>query len=414
MQENSETSTQSGSEDKEGFYVSPKLDCPHEPSLNLDKIAEAINDQLLKTPCKGCSDLKENWLCLECLEVFCSRYVNSHMAEHNQQVGHSIAFSLSDASFWCYSCDSYIYSNNLRIISSKFSKVKHPNANKDKDALAQQLANMTLQEKEGPVEFTREDLIKGLKENKFKSICFMTGAGISVAAGIPDFRTPGTGLYSKVQNLKLPYPEAIFSLDYLQQKPEAFFTLSKGFLDYKASPVQAHYFIKKIHDDGNLMLSYTQNIDGLEHEAGVPLEKMVEAHGHMRSAHCIECCKKHSMEEFFKYVNEEKVFYCDCEKKGVVKPDIIFFGEKLPNSFFSKFEEVSKADLVFVMGTSLKVFPFASLLTGVKKTTPLVLVNYENPGVKRDNFLFLQGPIEDSIISIMKDVGWELAELKKN
>lgn len=67
--------------------------------------------------------------------------------------------------------------------------------------------------------FTKEDLIEGLKSKKFKKIVFLTGAGISVSAGIPDFRTPGTGLYSKLQQYNLPQPEAIFHIEYFKKNP---------------------------------------------------------------------------------------------------------------------------------------------------------------------------------------------------
>jgi NAD-dependent SIR2 family protein deacetylase len=67
--------------------------------------------------------------------------------------------------------------------------------------------------------FTYEDLIQGLKDNKFKKIAFMTGAGISVSAGIPDFRSPGTGLYDNLQEYDLPTPQAIFDIGFFNKKP---------------------------------------------------------------------------------------------------------------------------------------------------------------------------------------------------
>jgi len=70
-----------------------------------------------------------------------------------------------------------------------------------------------------PKKFTYEDLIGGLKEEKFKKIVFMTGAGISVSSGIPDFRSPKTGFYDNIKHLNLPYPEAVYTIDYFLENP---------------------------------------------------------------------------------------------------------------------------------------------------------------------------------------------------
>ncbi len=235
----------------------------------------------------------------------------------------------------------------------------------------------------------------------------MTGAGISVAAGIPDFRTPGTGLYSKVAELGLPYPEAIFSLEYLRERPLAFYKVANGFLTHKVKPVKAHYFIKKCADEGILQINYTQNIDGLELDAGLSLDQLVQAHGHMRSARCIDCQVERDMAEFYTHVDREQVLYCH-ECNGIVKPDIVFFGEQLPHRFASQFYQIEQSDLVVIMGTSLKVYPFASLLSAMAPNTPVVLLNRENPGLDMDNLLFLPGDIEQSVEALARDVGWEL------
>jgi len=79
--------------------------------------------------------------------------------------------------------------------------------------------------------FTYEKLVKGLKEGKFKKIVVATGAGISVSAGIPDFRSPKTGLYQNLEKYDLPTPESIFDIAYFNEKPEAFYQLANEFLD---------------------------------------------------------------------------------------------------------------------------------------------------------------------------------------
>lgn len=218
-----------------------------------------------------------------------------------------------------------------------------------------------------------------------------------------------------MKGLDLPYPEAIFSLEYLHARPEAFYKMANGFLTYKASPVKAHRLIKQAADHGVLLMNFTQNIDGLELEAGLPMKYLVQAHGHMRSAHCSQCKADASIEGFFEHVSREEVMYCSaCSEGGVVKPDVIFFGENLPGEFFMKLDLVSEADLIFVMGTSLKVFPFAGLIGLVDKTIPIVLLNRENPGLSDeefDNLLFLPGEIEENVAKLAHDIGWDVESL---
>lgn len=76
-------------------------------------------------------------------------------------------------------------------------------------------------------DLTLNGVAQALKDGKFKNIIVMTGAGISVASGIPDFRTPGTGLYDNLQKYNLPYPTAVFEIDYFRLNPQPFFTLAK-------------------------------------------------------------------------------------------------------------------------------------------------------------------------------------------
>ncbi|RYH12890.1 hypothetical protein EON65_37000 [archaeon] len=170
--------------------------------------------------------------------------------------------------------------------------------------------------------------------------------GISVAAGIPDFRTPDIGLYAQVGRLGLPFPEAIFSLDYFRSNPAAFYTIANEFLTYHAQPVLAHKFIRRLQDEEILLCNYTQNIDGLELCAGVSLSKLVQAHGHMRSARCIECRTECGVDVFMEAIRTQQVLYCSgCNPEAgnivlssaLVKPDIVFFGESLPASFGEKF-----------------------------------------------------------------------------
>jgi NAD-dependent deacetylase sirtuin 2 len=221
----------------------------------------------------------------------------------------------------------------------------------------------------------------------------MTGAGISTAAGIPDFRTPGTGLYDNLQQYNLPNPMAIFDISYFPMKPKPFYHLAKEMYPGKFKPTLSHYFIYLLEQKGLLLRSYTQNIDTLERRAGVSDACMVEAHGAFHTAHCITCNKDYS-HDFVK----EKIFADDiplctepgCAKvpenedepyKGLVKPDIVFFGEALPSRFGSLvMQDARECDLLIIMGTSLTVQPFASVANKVRDDCPRLLINIEKVG----------------------------------
>ena len=106
-----------------------------------------------------------------------------------------------------------------------------------------------------------------------------TGAGISTSAGIPDFRSPDTGLYANLARLDLPYAEAVFDIGYFRKNPLPFYTLAQELYPGKYRPTITHSFINLLNKKGLLMQLFTQNIDCLEREAGVPDELIIEAHG---------------------------------------------------------------------------------------------------------------------------------------
>ena len=133
------------------------------------------------------------------------------------------------------------------------------------------------------------DIAAQLK-NEVDSVLVVAGAGLSTPSGIPDFRSPGSGIYDNIQKYKLPYPEAIFDIEYFRVHPQPFNTWSKEFLpgvNYK--PSIGHYFVRLLQDKGKLLRHFTQNIDGLEVLAGVNEENIVAAHGSFSTASCIYC-----------------------------------------------------------------------------------------------------------------------------
>uniref|UniRef100_A0A8D0ABV1 NAD-dependent protein deacetylase n=1 Tax=Sander lucioperca TaxID=283035 RepID=A0A8D0ABV1_SANLU len=210
-------------------------------------------------------------------------------------------------------------------------------------------------------ELTLDAVARYIKSGKCKNIICMVGAGISTSAGIPDFRSPGTGLYANLRKYDLPYPEAIFQIDYFKKHPEPFFALAKELYPGQFKPTICHYFMKLLKDKGHLRRCYTQNIDTLERVAGLEGEDLIEAHGTFYTSHCVSfCCRKEYNLDWMK----DKIFSDDiprCDKcNSLVKPDIVFFGENLPVRFFTSMKmDFPCCDLLIVMGTSLQVQPFA-------------------------------------------------------
>ena len=117
-----------------------------------------------------------------------------------------------------------------------------------------------------------------------------------LAAGIPDFRSPKSGLYNNLQKYNLPHPQAIFEIDFFKKDPEPFFVLAKELLPEGFKPTPSHYFIRLLCEKGLLLRHYTQNVDTLERVAGLPQEKLVEAHGTFYTSRCLECKAPHEFE----------------------------------------------------------------------------------------------------------------------
>ncbi|CAG8476345.1 19219_t:CDS:2 [Cetraspora pellucida] len=267
-----------------------------------------------------------------------------------------------------------------------------------------------------------------IKSGKAKNIIFMAGAGISTAAGIPDFRSPGTGLYDNLAKYNLPQPESIFEIRYFKKNPEPFFELARELYPSKFLPTLTHYFIKLLHQKNVLLRCFTQNIDTLEQLAGLPEEAVVEAHGSFSKAKCLDCDKladpKWMKETIFSGV-VPKCLICE----GIVKPCITFFGENLPQKFFLHMKDFDSCDLLIVAGTSLQVQPFAMLIDYVTFKTPRLLINrekvacYDTGGgfdfdgifspIRRD--AFYGGSCDDGILELAELLGWkeELLKLHK-
>ena len=242
-----------------------------------------------------------------------------------------------------------------------------------------------------------------------KKIVVMTGAGISTSAGIPDFRSPDTGLYANLARLDLPFAEAVFDISYFRQNPDPFYMLAKELYPGQFFPTIAHAFIALLEEKYMLQMLFTQNIDCLERRAGVPAEKIVEAHGSFATQRCIDCKTEYPDDLMKSSVQAGQVPHCIVPQcNGLVKPDIVFFGEALPEAFFSNRHVPATADMIIVMGTSLSVQPFASLPSLAKPGAPRVLFNQETVGDfgSRPDDVVVLGDCDEGIRKLADALGW--------
>ncbi|XP_075945027.1 NAD-dependent protein deacetylase sirtuin-3 isoform X1 [Anarhichas minor] len=259
-----------------------------------------------------------------------------------------------------------------------------------------------------------------VKLGRCKNVVVVAGAGISTASGIPDFRTPATGLYANLEKYNIPYPEAIFNIDYFSNDPQPFFSLAKALYPGSHRPNYIHYFVRMLHHKGLLLRMYTQNIDGLEKLCGVPDDKLVEAHGSFATAACHLCYTAYPAEEAKHAIMNGNVPTCTfCA--ATVKPDVVFFGEDLPQNYFLHTKDFPKADLLIIMGTSLQIEPFASLVNTVRSTVPRLLLNrhavgpFEKVPLRRGDHMEL-GDLEDTVRRFAEMLGWndEIEELMRS
>jgi len=256
-----------------------------------------------------------------------------------------------------------------------------------------------------------EQLAKLIEKGKSKRILVLTGAGVSTGAGIPDFRSPGTGLYDNLQKYDLPYPEAIFEVNYYRKRPAAFVSLAHELWPgIKFKPTLTHHFLRLLADKGLLLRIYSQNIDGLEFLAGIPDDKLVECHGHFRTASCIDCGRSANAETVKEtIVSGGKTPKCD-HCGGNVKPDIVFFGEDLPDRFHRLLkQDIPKADLLLVMGTSLNVAP-VSMIPEMVRCNRVLFNRDKVMKIRKGRDMFIPGDCDANAKELIDLLGWTVNE----
>lgn len=190
---------------------------------------------------------------------------------------------------------------------------------------------------------------------KSDNIVFFTGAGVSVASGIPDFRSMG-GLFDEISKGGHS-PEYLLSINHLEDDPDSFIRFyKKRLLLADKSPNTVHEFIADLESGGRSDGVITQNIDGLHADAGS--RKVDELHGSLNQFYCMECRETYHKTEII----EQDISYCRCG--GVVRPDIVLYGEALDElTVMRAMARLQKADTLIVLGTSLVVNPAAYLIT---------------------------------------------------
>jgi len=251
---------------------------------------------------------------------------------------------------------------------------------------------------------TLENCVQLIRESK--NIIILTGAGVSVSCGIPDFRSRD-GVYARlaVDFPDLPDPQAMFDIHYFKKDPRPFFKFAREIYPGQFQPSPCHKFIRCVETSGKLLRNYTQNIDTLEQVAGI--ENVIQCHGSFATASCMVCKRRVNAEAIRGDIFNQTIPKCgicpepeqstEPEESSpmsldisdilgipapvqlpVMKPDIVFFGEGLPDHFHNCIsQDKGVCDLLIVIGSSLKVRPVALIPSSLPEEVPQILINRE-------------------------------------
>lgn len=199
----------------------------------------------------------------------------------------------------------------------------------------------------------------------------LTGAGVSTPSGIPDFRSPGSGLWKKID------PFSVASIWGFIENPQGFYEWLKPLarLTKIAKPNPAHLAFAELETLGKLKAIITQNIDNLHQAAGS--KRVLQVHGHIRQATCMRCYHMIDAAPLIdKFIADGDVPTCEvCG--GIMKPNAVLFGEMLPvGVMYEANQESSKCDVMLIAGSSLEVAPAADLpMVAKQQGAKIILVN---------------------------------------
>jgi len=274
-----------------------------------------------------------------------------------------------------------------------------------------------------------------IKSGKCNKIAILAGAGISVSAGIPDFRSKG-GFY-KTLNIKRDYAKVcnmtedqikyceyeetnILTIDLFKKNPACYCEARRPFIiapmKYKAT--KTHWFFKTLYNKGLLKRFYSTNIDGLDSQCMFPDDVLIHVHGTLGRASCIVCGKDADMTWFRNEVyNRNYPIRCQyCNKpNNWVKPGTVLYGQNLPKQFHTlcKGGDLDDIDLIIIAGTSLSVFPSSGVPELVSKKCVRLLLNKDKVGYgyqwnkKGYNDVWYPGNCDDACNELIKLLGWD-------
>ena len=235
---------------------------------------------------------------------------------------------------------------------------------------------------------------------KAKYAVALTGAGISTPSGIPDFRSEGTGLWSRDE------PMEVASLSTFRTDPERFFVWFRPLasLIFNAAPNPAHVALAELEKTGRIQSVITQNIDALHHKAGS--KNVIEMHGTLRTLSCTQCFQQTEARDHLKsFVEQGELPHCP-ECNGLLKPNVILFGEQLPQqAWYEAQRECRQCDLMLVAGSSLEVLPVAGLpMQAIDRGAHLVILNNATTYLNVRADVTIQEDIADIIPAIAEQV----------
>lgn len=218
-----------------------------------------------------------------------------------------------------------------------------------------------------------------------------TGAGISTPSGIPDFRSSRTGLWEKDD------PMRVASLSAFQNQPGMFFDWLRPLARqiWMAKPNPAHLALARMQQAGRIHAVITQNIDGLHHRAGCT--NVMELHGSLDALSCLNCRKTFEGRQYFRaFVEEGGLPRCPTCRE-LLKPAIVLFEENLPADTWNQaVKACAKADLMLVLGSSLEVYPAATLPQSILEDgKPLILINLGSTPLDRQASVHISGDVAE-------------------
>ncbi len=206
--------------------------------------------------------------------------------------------------------------------------------------------------------------------NNSQHIVVFSGAGTSTDSGLKDFRSED-GIYKQKE---IYSPEEMLSSKMFYQHPHEFYKFyKKNFNCLHTKPNVTHLYLKKLEDCGKLKAIITQNIDGLHTKAGN--QKVLEIHGSIYRNYCTKCHTFYDAEYVF---NSKDIPLCQ-KCQGIIKPDVVLYGEMMPDCFEDSILEISQSDTLIVIGSSLLVYPASGLIRYFKGKNLVIINNEKTP-----------------------------------